>query len=95
MDALDREVCLIISGTVFPAFRNFLTRWIVSLRELRDPINPRNKHLLYRQLSAFAIETGKPLHVNLDGEPLNGTHFEFRCIPEALSVVLGSAAARQ
>ena len=32
-------------------------------------MNPRNGHLLYRQLSAFTIETGKPLHVNLDGEP--------------------------
>lgn len=62
--------------------------------ELRDPINPRNQYLLYRQLSAFTIETGKPLHVNLDGEPIKGTHFEFRCIPEALSVVLGGAAAR-
>ena len=63
--------------------------------ELRDPMNPRNEHLLYRQLSAFTIETGKPLHVNLDGEPIKGTHFEFRCCPEALSVVRGGAAARQ
>jgi lipid kinase YegS len=65
------------------------------VRELRDPMNPRNEYLLYRQLPAFTIETGKSLHVNLDGEPIKGTHFEFRCIPEALSVVLGGAAARQ
>ena len=65
------------------------------VEELRDPVNPRNEHLLYRQLSAFTIETGKPLHVNLDGEPIKGTHFEFRCCPEALSVVLGGAAAKQ
>lgn len=65
------------------------------VRELRDPMNPRNEYLLYRQLSAFTIETGKLLHVNLDGEPIKGTHFEFRCIPEVLSVVLGGAAARQ
>ena len=63
--------------------------------ELRDPMNPRNEHLLYRQLSAFTIEMGKPLHVNLDGEPIKGTHFEFRCCPEALSVVRGVVAARQ
>ena len=62
--------------------------------ELRDPMNPRNEYLLYRQLSAFTIETVKPLHVNLDGEPIKGTHFEFRCIPEALSVVRGGASAR-
>ena len=65
------------------------------VEELRDPVNPRNEHLLYRQLSAFTIETGKPLHVNLDGEPIKDTHFEFRCCPEALSVVLGGAAAKQ
>jgi diacylglycerol kinase family enzyme len=44
--------------------------------ELREPMNPRSA-LLYRQLSAFTIETEKPLHVNLDGEPIKGTHFEF------------------
>ena len=65
------------------------------VEELRDPVNPRNEHLLYRQLSAFTIETGKPLHVNLDGEPIKGTRFEFRCCPEALSVVRGGAAATQ
>ena len=64
------------------------------VEELRDPMNPRNEHLLYRQLSAFKIETENPLHVNLDGEPIRGTHFEFRYIPEALSVVRGGAAAR-
>jgi lipid kinase YegS len=61
--------------------------------ELSDPMNPRNEHLLYRQLSAFTIETGKPLNVNLDGESTKGSHFEFQCVPEALSVVLGGAAA--
>jgi len=63
--------------------------------ELRDPMNPRNEHLLYRQLPAFTIETEKPLHVNLDGEPIQGNHFKFRCCPEALSVVRGVAGARQ
>jgi diacylglycerol kinase family enzyme len=62
---------------------------------MRHPANPQNEHLLYHQLSAFTIETEKPLHVNLDGEPIHGTHFEFRCCSEALSVVLGDAAARQ
>jgi lipid kinase YegS len=65
------------------------------VEEMKHPANPRNEHLLYHQLSAFTIETEKPLHVNLDGEPIKGTHFEFRCIPEALSLVRGGAAARQ
>ena len=69
-----------------------LSRWV---DELSDPVNPRNKHLLYRQLSSFTMEMEKPLHVNLDGEPIKGTHFEFQCCPEALSVVLGDAASRQ
>ena len=79
----------VVSGLLAP------TILAACVGELRDPINPRNEHLLYRQLSAFTIETGKPLHVNLDGEPIKGTHFEFQCCPEALSVVLGDAASRQ
>ena len=63
--------------------------------ELRDPSNQRNEHLLYRQLATFTIETKRPLHVNLDGEPINGSHFDFQCCPKALSVVLGNAASRQ
>jgi len=63
--------------------------------EMKHPADPRNENLLYHQLSAFTIETGKPLHVKLDGEPIKGTHFEFRCCPKALSVVLGGTAAKQ
>lgn len=57
--------------------------------ELNDPANPENKYLLYRQLAAFTIESKKPLHVNLDGEPFVGDRFEFKTCPKALSVVLG------
>ncbi len=58
--------------------------------ESKDPTNLENKHLLYRQLAAFTIESEKPLHVNLDGEPYVGDRFEFRCCPKALSVILGN-----
>jgi lipid kinase YegS len=57
--------------------------------ELKDPVNPGNMHLLYRQLAAFTIETEKPMHVNLDGEPVVGNRFEFKSCPKSLSVVLG------
>jgi len=30
-DAFDREVCPMISGTVFPTFLSFLTFWIISV----------------------------------------------------------------
>ena len=61
------------------------------VEELKDPVSPRNKHLFYRQLAAFTIETERPLHVNLDGEPIEGSHFEFKSCPRVLSVVLGDS----
>ncbi len=61
--------------------------------ELKDPTNTKNEHLLYRQLSDFRIESKKPLHVNLDGEPVKGISFDFHCCPRALAVVLSEAAA--
>jgi lipid kinase YegS len=61
--------------------------------ELKDPTSPKNKHLFYRQLPSFTIETDRPLHVNLDGEPIQSRRLEFRACPKALSVVLGTASA--
>ena len=61
--------------------------------ELRDPTNAQNEHLLYRQLSKFRIESKKSLHVNLDGEPVQGVSFDFHCCPGALPVVLGESGA--
>jgi diacylglycerol kinase family enzyme len=47
---------------------------------------------MYRQLESFVIESDRPLHMNLDGEPLVERRFEFKTHPRALSVVLGSAS---
>jgi len=58
--------------------------------ELADPFNPDNRFLLYRQLESFVIESDRPLHMNLDGEPMFDTRFAFKTHPQALSVVLGS-----
>lgn len=60
--------------------------------ELKDPMNPRNELLVYRQLAAFTMEMDQTLHVNLDGEPVTGTRFEFRCRRDTVSVVLGESA---
>jgi lipid kinase YegS len=60
--------------------------------ELTDPFNKNNKFLMYRQLESFVIESDRPLHMNLDGEPLVERRFEFKTHPRALSVVLGSAS---
>ena len=59
---------------------------------LADPFNESNEHLLYRQLDSFVIEADRPLHMNLDGDPLVESRFEFKTHPHALSVVLGSAS---
>ncbi len=60
--------------------------------ELTDPFNKNNKFLMYRQLESFVIESDRPFHMNLDGEPLVEKRFEFKTHPRALSVVLGSAS---
>lgn len=57
--------------------------------ELEDPMNTANKFLRYRQVSSFTIETDRPLHMNLDGEPMVDQHFSFKAHPGALNVVLG------
>jgi len=59
--------------------------------ELQDPFNEGNQFLLYRQLDRFVIESNKPLHMNLDGEPCVDHRFEFRTHPRALDVVLADA----
>ncbi len=60
--------------------------------ELEDPFNEANQFLLYRQLDGFVIESDKPLHMNLDGEPCVGDRFEFKTHPRALGVVLADAS---
>ena len=57
--------------------------------EFADPFNKGNKFLRYRQLASFKIESDRPLHTNLDGEPLIDDHFEFSVHHRALPVVLG------
>ncbi len=57
--------------------------------ELADPFNESNKYLRYRQLKSFIIEADRPLNINLDGEPVVASRFEFDTHPAALAVVLG------
>lgn len=57
--------------------------------ELADPLNGNNKYLRYRQLDSFVIEADRPLHVNLDGEPVVEKRVRFKTHPRTLSVVLG------
>ena len=36
-----------------------------------------SEHLYYRQLSSFTLESNRPIHYNLDGEPMEETRVEF------------------
>jgi lipid kinase YegS len=56
-------------------------------KELDDPMNPDNKHVNYRQLSEFTIESERKMHCNLDGEPLLRKKFRFSVLPRHLAVV--------
>jgi diacylglycerol kinase family enzyme len=55
--------------------------------EIEDPMNPDNKHVGYRQLAEFTIESDRKMHCNLDGEPVLKEKFRFSVLARHLSVV--------
>lgn len=57
------------------------------LTELKDPMNPANRVIRYIQAERFSIEADRPLHINLDGEPVRVQNLEFSTLPGALGVV--------
>ena len=90
MGQKSRQVCLLLHKKSCPR-PEVKTGGQGCAAPLADPFNKNNKHLLYRQLESFVIESDRPLHMNLDGEPVVEKRFEFKTHPCALSVVLGSA----
>lgn len=54
--------------------------------EFEDPTNPDNKHIAYRQLAEFTIESDEKLHCNLDGEPVHKKKLHFTVRPRHLKV---------
>lgn len=54
--------------------------------ELKDPTNPDNRFVFYRQLPEFTIEADQALHCNLDGEPVSRERLKFRILPRHLRV---------
>lgn len=62
------------------------------LKELLDLRAETNQFVTYRQVSAFSLESSRPLQVNLDGEPYLDTNFQFEVVPDALSFILGPDA---
>lgn len=51
-----------------------------------------NEFVSYVQTDSFSIETDRSFQMNLDGEPIHGTKFQFDVFPECLPVVLGDGA---
>ena len=57
------------------------------LAEIKHPMNPDNLVIRYWQAERFTMEADRPLHINLDGEPVAVQKLEFSVLPRALNVV--------
>lgn len=62
------------------------------LSELLDLRAESNQFVTYKQVPSFALESSRPLQLNLDGEPYLDTSFQFEVVPAALSFILGPDA---
>jgi len=56
--------------------------------EFSDVSSTSNQFVRYARLPAFRIESDRPLQMNLDGEPIRATVFDFDVLPRALSFCL-------
>ncbi len=62
------------------------------VQELMNIGAEENRLVSYRQLASFEIHTERPLQLNLDGEPIQGTLFRFEALPRKLAFVLPPSA---
>jgi lipid kinase YegS len=62
------------------------------LGELMDLGAPDNQFVVYRQMAKFRIESNRPLHLNLDGEPMQEQEYDFDVLPQRLPFVLPPGA---
>ena len=60
--------------------------------ELGNMTASGNRYVKYAKLSAFRIESDRPMQMNLDGEPLRDSAFDFQVLPRALRFILPSDA---
>ncbi len=54
--------------------------------EVENPMSPDNKHVTYRQLAEFTIESQQKVHCNLDGEPVRKKKLRFSVLPKRLAL---------
>lgn len=57
------------------------------LAEIKDPMGKDNRLIRYVQVKHFRLEADRPLHMNLDGEPVLAEKLTFSVKPGALRVV--------
>ena len=62
------------------------------LSELMNLGAAENRYAVYRQLRSFRIQAEQPLHMNLDGEPILDTSFDFDILPRRLPFILPESA---
>jgi len=62
------------------------------LAELMTLGDESNEFVSYAQLSSLKIESDNDLQVNLDGEPVRASAYEFSILPQAIRFVLPPAA---
>jgi lipid kinase YegS len=60
----------------------------VLMTELMHVGDEHNRYVFSRRLSSFTLHTMDWMQFNLDGEPLQGTTFEFDTLPQCLPVIL-------
>jgi lipid kinase YegS len=68
-----------------------LTRWAAVYQEMTHPDWEDNEFVDYHQVKSFILETAEPFQMNLDGEPLRATRFEFGICEKILPFVLPAA----
>ncbi len=65
-----------------------VSNWMALAGEYMNPGQEALEHLVYRQLDAFALSFDRDLTLNLDGQPLVATEFQFRVLRGVLPLVI-------
>jgi lipid kinase YegS len=68
------------------------TQFGTVLNELLDMTDETNQFVTYKKVSAFSMQSERPLQLNLDGEPYVDKEFRFEVLPQVLPFVLGPDA---
>jgi diacylglycerol kinase family enzyme len=64
----------------------------VLISELFNLGAEENRFAVYRQLQSFRIESDQPIPMNLDGEPIVASSFDFQVLPRRLPFILPTDA---